>query len=218
MLNFNFEEIPTTLQSQYSASPNISALVSSFENILPNEDIELFYEKIFDIYTAQGVGLDIWGRILGIGRTISIQDNYSYFGFQNQGLSGFNQESFYEKYTTSTFNMPDDAYRHYLLLTKAFANISSADSMTLNYILSEIFPEKRAYVLTVGTMQIRYVFEFELSALEVSVFNLGLLTRGAGVGYEYYQIPLETTFGFDGSECNSFENGVFESYAIQLVD
>ncbi len=67
-------------------------------------------------------------------------------------------------------------------------------------------------------MQIRFVFEFALSDLEWSVFNLGLLTRGAGVGYEYYEIETDSTFGFEGAELENFNNGNFDTYGIKKVD
>lgn len=31
----------------------------------------VFYDNIFNIATANGVGLDVWGEILVIGRTIT---------------------------------------------------------------------------------------------------------------------------------------------------
>lgn len=215
--NFDFEEIPETVQSQYAASPKIVWLVDIFKNICPQKDIEIFYKNIFDIDSAKGCGLDIWGRIIGIGREIDIESSDEYFGFDFSGESGFDNDAFFSENATNTFLMPDDAYRQYLLLTKAFANISDSTAPTINYILSQLFKNKAAYVLPVGVMQIRFVFEFALSDLERAIFNLGLLTRGAGVGYEYYEIETDSTFGFDGSELESFDNGVFDVYGIKTV-
>lgn len=212
--NFNFESVPTTLQSQYSASPNIAGLTSLFEAVLPNADIEIFYKNIFNIDTAKGIGLDIWGRIIGVGREIQVEES-EFFGFDGSELSGFDNDAFYYPALTNTFIMPDDAYRQYLLLTKAFANIADSTAPTINYILSQIFKGKSAYVLPISVMQIRFVFEFTLTDLERSIFNLGLLPRGAGVGYEYYEIETDNTFGFDGSGLESFNNGNFDQYGIQ---
>lgn len=211
--NFNFEPVPTTLQSQYSASPNIAGLTSLFEAVLPNADIELFYSGIFNIDTAKGAGLDIWGRIIGVGRELQVEAG-EFFGFDGSELCGFDNDAFYYPNLTNTFLMPDDAYRRYLLLTKAFANISDSAAPMLNYILSQIFSGKKAYVIPISTMQIRFVFEFALSGLERSIFSLGLLPRGAGVGYEYYEIETDNTFGFDCSGLESFNNGNFDQYGI----
>ena len=59
------------IQSQYSASPKILALAACFQkHIDPHVDIDLFYDRMFNIYTAAGVGLDTWGLILQIPRRI----------------------------------------------------------------------------------------------------------------------------------------------------
>ncbi len=216
-LDFDFEPVPVTLQSQYSASPSIKALTVSFENILPFKDIELFYSKIFNIYTAEGVGLDIWGRILGVGRLIDVPV-VDAFGFFGSGLTGFNQDNFYYEAATNTYKMPDEAYRKYLLLVKAFSNVSDATAFSINYILSQLFPGKASYVLNAGVMQVRFVFEFYLDGLEKSIFDLGLINRGAGVGYEFYEIPTTETFGFAGSGLQGFNNGVFNVYGVKNID
>lgn len=217
-MEFLFEEKPQTIQSQYAASPNLVSTVEIFTSVLPNKDIELFYNSVFNIDTAEGVGLDIWGRIIGVGRTLEVKKVDDYFGFSGSGESGFNNREFYYKGVTNVYNMTDSAYRQYLLLTKAFANISDATAPNLNYILSQLFKGKTAYVLPTGIMRIRFVFEFNLSALERSIFNLGLLTHGAGVGYEYYEIDKKNTFGFDGSGLTGFNQGTFQNHKIKKVD
>ncbi len=217
-MEFLFEEKPQTIQSQYAASPNLVSTVEIFTSVLPNKDIELFYNSVFNIDTAEGVGLDIWGRIIGIGRQLEVKKVDDYFGFSGSGESGFNNREFYYKGVTNVYNMTDSAYRQYLLLTKAFANISDATAPNLNYILSQLFKGKTAYVLPTGIMRIRFVFEFNLSALERSIFNLGLLTHGAGVGYEYYEIDKKNTFGFDGSGLTGFNQGTFQNHKIKKVD
>lgn len=216
-MDFLFEEKPQTIQSQYAASPNLVSTIEIFTNVLPNKDIELFYNSIFNIDTAEGVGLDVWGRIIGVGRTLEVKKVDDYFGFSGSGESGFNNREFYYSGVTNVYNMTDNAYRQYLLLTKAFANISDATAPSLNYILSQLFKEKKAYVLPAGIMHIRFVFEFNLSALERSIFNLGLLTRGAGIGYEYYEIDKKNTFGFNGSGLTGFNQGTFQNHKIVEV-
>lgn len=217
-MDFLFEEKPQTIQSQYAASPNLVSTVEIFTNVLPNKDIELFYNSIFNIDTAEGVGLDIWGRIIGIGRTLEVKRVDDYFGFSGSGESGFNNREFYYNGVTNVYNMTDSTYRQYLLLTKAFANISDATAPSLNYILSRLFKGKTAYVLPAGIMHIRFVFEFNLSELERSIFNLGLLTRGAGVGYEYYEIDRKNTFGFNGSGLTGFNQRTFQNHNIVEVN
>jgi hypothetical protein len=42
----------------------------------------------------------------------------------------------------------------------------------------------------------------------------GVLNVGAGVDYEYYQIDPAQTFGFNGSEMQPFNQGIFQPYPI----
>jgi len=59
------------IQSQYSASRKMLEVMNGFQKrIEPKEDIALFYDRIFNIYTAEGVGQDSCGRILAMPRTI----------------------------------------------------------------------------------------------------------------------------------------------------
>lgn len=189
----NIRDLTTyAIQSQYAASPHILALLAGYQlNLELTQDIDLFYEKIFNIYTAEGWGLDNWGRILGISRLIEDED------------------------TDTTLNLSDDLYRA-LLLYKALANISSSDAATLNSLLNVLintgisgFPNV-AYVLEVDTMVIRWVFEDFLTDEQLAVFKVaGTLARGAGVGWELYAINPDQVFGFDGSGMHPFNQRPF---------
>lgn len=216
---YNIRDVPdirkdslsvSTVQSQYAASPRIRALIDGFSKRLdPAFDIDLLYTKIINIYTAEGWGLDNWGRILGIGREIeAINDDV--FGFFGSLLTPFNNGNFYYQGLTNTYSLSDPAYRE-LLLVKALANISSADAHTLNLLLSRLFQNYgKAYVLEIGIMQIRIVFEFYLSPYQRTIAKTpGLLTRGAGVGLEIFEIDPQNTFGFSGSGLQPFNQGVF---------
>lgn len=190
---YNVREVASyAIQSQYSASPRMLALMASFQDRLdPTDDINLFYDRIFNIYTAIGVGLDNWGRILGIGRTIEDPD------------------------TGASITL-DDGYFRLLLLYKALANISSADAATLNLLLDQLvntgianFPPA-AYVLEVDTMVIRWVFEDYLDDVQIAVFKVaGTLAKGAGVGWELYAINPRQVFGFDGGDWQPFNQAPF---------
>lgn len=204
-----FQPVPATVQSQYADSLTLVAVVDAFaQRILPDADITLFFNEIFNIYSARGWGLDNWGRILGIGRIIQVSDN-KVFGFAGSGLQPFNQGTFTSHGVTKAYALTDEAYRH-LLLIKALANISSADAATLNVLLAQLFPGQTVYVLEVGTMAVRFVFEFFVKPFERAIFQVpGLLTRGAGVETKMYEIPKGSTFGFAGSGLQPFNQGTF---------
>lgn len=207
------------IQSQYSASKKIIALAAGFQARLdPHIDIDLFYEKIFDIYTAEGFGLDNWGVILGIGRVIEAPPNLQCFGFDESELDPFDQNTFaldYSQLPPEYVSLSDFNYRA-ILLYKALANISNATAETQNRLLSVLVATGAggftgpAYALEVGPMIIRWVFEHYLNSFQVEIFKVaGTLARGAGVGWELYAVNASEIFGFDGSGMNPFSQAPF---------
>lgn len=212
----DFKELALeTIQSQYAASPRIKGIVQAFAAAIdPNADIDLFYKKIMDLDTAEGIGLDIWGVIVGIGRVLEVEVQEP-FGFLGSLLQPFNQAPFHKFGVTDYYRLTDEAYRK-LIYYKAMANIASTEISEMNRLLAFLYPQKPVYVLEVGVMRVRYVFEFTLLPYELSFFrNYGGLVRSAGVGMEWYQIEPACTFGFDGSGLQPFGQGVFDVYGLQ---
>lgn len=73
-----------TILAQYATSDRITALVGSFADALDQtENFELFYDKIWNLDTAEGYGLDIWGRIVGVNRVVKVPAT-GFFGFAEQ--------------------------------------------------------------------------------------------------------------------------------------
>lgn len=185
---------------QYAASPTIQQLIADRDTYFPNTWQDQFYDNIWNIDTAGTLGLDIWGRIVVIGRNIQIPV-IDYFGFNvsppPQSWNPFNQQSFYTGPATSTtFRLADNAYR-VLILAKALSNIAQTNARNLNRILQQLFPGRgRAWVNDLGSMSMRFTFEFVLEPWEMAVLVTGgVLPRPAGVGATILQIPTET-FGF----------------------
>src|SRR5262249_13157671 len=72
-----------TIISQYANSESLTDLITSFNAALdPAECLDSFLDFYVNVMTAQGNGLDIWGRIVGVGRTISIIAGSTFFGFE----------------------------------------------------------------------------------------------------------------------------------------
>ncbi len=189
----NFRKFKSyAIQSQYSASRSIVALSRGYQaRICPDADIDLFYIKIFDIYTAEGIGLDNWGLILQMSRTIADPD------------------------TGVEYTLNDNYYR-LLLLYKALGNISASTAEAQNVLLTALIDTGigafggDAYVLEVDTMVIRWVFEDFLTPEQLAIFKVaGTLARGAGVGWELYAINPDKVFGFDGSGMHPFNQAPF---------
>ena len=203
-----------TIQSQYAASPRIMDIVRKFaERIDPNPDIDLFYREIFDLDTAQGIGLDIWGAIVNIPRFLIVEYG-DYFGFQGSLLHPFDQRPFYNPGGAVYCRLEDEAYRR-LIYYKAMANIGDATIPTLNRLLKYLYDD-RVYVLEIGVMEIRVMFERLMTPYEYAFYrNYALFAKGAGVGWELYQIPSAFTFGFQESGLQPFNQGAFDTFGIQ---
>ena len=212
------------IQSQYAASPRMQALFQAMaKRIDPKADIVLFYQKIFDPDTAEGVGLDIWGRIVGATREIAI-NNTDFFGFALSLLDPMNVSPFYNDAGASgEYRMADNAYRE-MIFYKAMANISGETMREINALLNALFTrihgdiEGKCFVLETDVMEIRAVFLFYLTPFEKAMLEkYSLLNRGAGVGFNYFQVDPDTVFGFAGTELQPFNHGVFNDFGIVTV-
>lgn len=193
---------------QYAASPRIKQLITYNTEYFSASWVDEFYSVVWNVDTAQGFGLDIWGRVVGLhnGRYLQIESG-DYFGFNDalhQSWQTFGNGTFYSGATeTQTYELADPAYRT-LILTKAMANISDSTTTGLNRVLHELFPGRgRCWVNDLQNMAIRYVFEFKLEPWEVSVIKSDSLPRPGGVLATVLSSPTDT-FGFfeagDGSQ------------------
>ena len=131
-----------TILSQYANSPTITQMLANMQQYLdPTGNIDDFYDDIWNIQTAQGYGLDVWGRIVGVNRILQVS-NTAYFGFIGpSGESGlpFNQGVFYNgEPVTSNYALTDDAFR-VLILTKALFNVCDGSVPAINQILLFLF-------------------------------------------------------------------------------
>jgi len=208
--------VEATIISQYGNSATITQLVRNMDQYIdPRADFDAFYNFVWNVETAQGFGLDIWGRIVGISRELLIPAAATYFGF-NDALPGsypFNDRPFYDGTlpATQTYKLADDAYRQ-LILVKALANISATNAPSINQLLQNMFAGRgRCYVNDLGGMALRYVFEFDLTPYEFAIMTQsGALPRPAGVNASLFQSALPL-FGFSeaGASAAPFGQGVF---------
>lgn len=203
-----------TIISQYANSPVLDALIDFMsQDINPDADIDAFYDYVWNVATAQGFGLDIWGRIVGVGRDLNIPGTVVNFGFsEGAGYYPFDEQPFYNgPPATSVYTLGDEAYRT-LILVKALSNISNVTASSLNNLLQVLFAGRgRCYVVDTGAMQIRYVFEFILQPYEQSIFtNSNAIARPAGVGASLLIVDVPGTFGFaEATGSQPFNQGVF---------
>jgi len=216
-------DIIRTIISQYANSPIIRTLIDNWnENIDLSASFQQFYDKVWNIETAVGFGLDIWGKIVGVSRYLALPELSDYFGFDNANddWSPFDVDPFYNGLSgAGGYALTDTAYRS-LIMTKALANISDTTANSLNILLQLMFAGRgRFYVLDLGAMNARYVFEFWLTAYEISIMTAsGIFPRPAGVNISVMIAPNDF-FGFAeaGEESLSFGDGTFYNEGLIYV-
>lgn len=162
-----------TIISQYGNSSTIGMLIRNMnEYISPTASIWQFYNFVFNIMTAQGYGLDVWGRILQVSRDVLADP---------------------------VFVLDDAAYRS-LLLVKALSNISASTAQSINTLLTNWLTGRgKCWVNDNGGMSLTYVFTFPLEPFEkVILLQSGIFLRPAGV-LANTLIFNRPCFGFKGT-------------------
>ena len=211
------QNIEETILSQYANSPTLMALINSANAAIdPTANINAFYQLMWSIDSAQGYGLDVWGRIVGVSRILHIPvTNTADLGFKEAG------GKYIEPFQTAPFSSGTNATQNFvlsdvnfriLILVKALSNISNCSIETYNRLLMELFPGRgNAYVGDGLNMTGVLFFTFQLTAVELAIIQQsGAIIAPTGVGFRVadYQFPI---FGFEeaGVYSSGFNQGVF---------
>jgi len=175
-----------TVISQYGNSPTLLQLITNFNTYIdPQANLNSFYDDIWNVATAQGYGLDVWGRIVGVQRVLQVPSG-TYFGFAEAGDASefpFNQQPFYSgQTTTGNYALTDAAFRT-LIYAKALANICDGSIQAINSILMTLFPGiGNCYVTDGQNMTMTYTFSTVLSPVNYAIVTQsGILPKPAGV-------------------------------------
>jgi len=205
-----------TVQKEYANSPTLLALLDDFDQwVDPAKFVADFLSYVWDISTAQGFGLDIWGRILGQSRYIQVTPTPgNNFGFQANPTTGqtnwkpWNQAPFYGGQAAGTvgYALQDDYYRQ-LLIVKAAANIAACNVPSLNTLMRSMFgtrgPCYVGYDLDFP-MHIGYHFDFNPTNVERSIIEAGLFPVPAGMTVQFiYKTLTYSPFGFAGANAGA---------------
>lgn len=139
-------DVWTTVLSQYANSDVLMRLVTNFAGYVDQtSNLEAFFDLIWNVDTAQGYGLDVWGRIVGVGRILQVSVGKN-LGFEEMGsldADPFDQSPFYDGAAlTQAYRLSDLAYRK-LIFAKALANISDGSIPSINQILINLFNTPR---------------------------------------------------------------------------
>lgn len=180
--------------SQYANSPVYVALLNGLKEQFDNsQTLEDWYRIVFNIKTASGYGLDVWGKILNVSRYVNLQvgeDTIKY--------------------------LEDPLYRQ-VLFFKAMSNITNCSVDSLNQLLQFFFSEYNSicYVVEYEPMKIRYVFEGFIDDYLLAIFrDEKIKPKPVGVGQEIEFIVPDIYFGFaiedeEQQFYQTFDNGVF---------
>jgi hypothetical protein len=195
---FDFE---ATVISQYANSPTIMQLVQNLNAYIDQSaNFANFYNYVWNVDTAVGFGLDIWGSIVNVSRLLRIPNSTAYVGFDISSESQPDQDwtpagsrkapynnppvggaMYTGSDATEAYLLPDDAYRQ-LILAKAFANICTTTAPAINQILQNLYGIGQAWVLNEGVMAISYNLAFTPSAIQLAILEQsGVIPTPPGV-------------------------------------
>lgn len=180
----------TTVISQYQSSPTLLQLIANMEAYFdPSANLDAFYASIWNVQTAVGYGLDVWGRIVGVTRVVNVPTASAFLGFEQAAptVKPFDFGIFFaggNGPVTQNYILTDDAFRT-LILAKALANICNGSIPAMNQILINLFGNSgygNVYVVDSGGMAMEIVFTNAPSPVDLAIISQsGVFPRPAGV-------------------------------------
>jgi hypothetical protein len=186
-----------TVASQYANSPILMELLRDMEAYLdPTADLDSFFQNMWNVNTAVGYGLDVWGRIVGIDRIVTLTQSMLFFGFEEAAdipltaPQPFDQAPFFSgEYINSNYSLADSAFRK-LIMTKALTNITNCSIPAINQILRNLFGSQgQAWCTETGSMRMTYTFGFTLAPVDYAIIaTSGVMPRPAGVSSVIIQL------------------------------
>lgn len=198
-MSFDFNQ---TIISQYANSPILKQLITNFAQYIgPDANITAFYNFVWNVDTAQGPGLDVWGRIVGVGRVLQVAAG-KYLGFDeatNVSADPFNQSPFWAGISaTSNYALSDSAFR-VLILAKALANISDGSIPAINQLLINLFPGRGNTYVQEAQPNFYLWFDEAIADPAASPFNQAPFYSGSPFGvmqmtyvFEFVLTQVET--------------------------
>ena len=187
--DFTWEE---TVISQYENSPVLLQLVENMDAYVnPGANVQAFYDFVWNVDTAQGFGLDVWGKIVNVSRLLHIPNSDRDVGFQDGSHVGPGPGWDVEPFggapgdpaggmgiwnlgpgATQTYILPDVAYRR-LIFVKALANIVATTVPALNQLLQNLFAGRGNVYVTNGlNMTMVIVFaDFDPTPVELAILQ-----------------------------------------------
>ncbi len=177
-----------SIVSQYANSPILLNLIAKFAAAMEQKwNLDNFYDLVWNVQTATGWGLDVWGHIVVVSRTLQVATRY--FGFEEGApdYDPFDTSPFYSGApTTNAYVLSDDVFR-LLIIAKAAANIWDGSIAGANAILNILFPNRGVcYLADNGDMTMTYTFQFLPTPVELAIIETSkVLPRPTGVAVKF---------------------------------
>lgn len=136
-----------TLILQYRNKPKASATIKLGADLYMADGLIFDLNNILDIDTAEGVQLDLIGKILGCNRTIpGLTLDKDFFSFEKVNAFGYSDantlsDGYWKNYNNSTgtvYSLLDEDYR-ILLKFKAIYNVRRGSMAFMDYMYYQIF-------------------------------------------------------------------------------
>lgn len=142
------DDIKMLTLAQYAHSPRLLALAIGAARLMHvDDDVDYIYNKIINIGTASGIGLDAWGVIVDLPRYAPIEVNDDSMGFDEGGWEGFDTLPMAPDSSAMLSYIPDAQYRR-LILVKAAANLLPTTVYNVNKLLKLLIPNATGIKIT----------------------------------------------------------------------
>ncbi|MBF0877279.1 MULTISPECIES: DUF2612 domain-containing protein [Gluconobacter] len=191
------ENVNETILAQYANDPSINTIIAGFNQAIdPAALVDLFYAQVFNPQTAIGWGLDVWGRIVGVGRVLNVAET-GYIGFHEADdgssvIGGFGYGIFYGgQGSTSNFALTDDAFRT-LIFAKAAANLCDGSIASINAILMRLFSANgKIWIAETSETMMTINHDWTLTPVQAAIIEQsGVLPRPSTVTLAYAKASL----------------------------
>ena len=186
------EQLDGNVYTQFVNATNLNGLLNGIQPLI-TISVEDYYQNFFDINTCNTQGINQWGALLNINRTINVPNFQNVFGFDdgetpidNQYPCNFGMGNFYDGQFTAT-DLSDNEYRALLRLRYAYittnASVYNANLM-MNIYVQSLNASYKAFVKEISPMIIQFQFNFNLTDLQYAALTTqDVLPIPLGVGY-----------------------------------
>lgn len=187
--------------NQMTESPNYMKIINAIAREFDNLDQIFKYIGTLDVRTARGVWLDLFGSIVGQGRTVDIDLTYQYFGYRDidSNLGGYGTGAYwYFGAPDQKANVLNDTDYRRVIMAKAAKNTGDTSHISIVQVLSLIFPDSDVNSANAGNANVSISVSGTIDENMLALIKGGkILPLAAGVGLNSFLNPEPSlNFGY----------------------